>query len=255
MQTNKTIALDEIFLYFRVVTIPDLKVCGNPKCDRGATMTNNSQIIIYQNENGEVKLDVRFDGDTVWLTQKLMSELFDCSIDNISLHLKNIFKEAELDENSVIEEYSTTALDGKKYRTKHYNLDAIISIGYRVNSTRATQFRIWATKTLKEHITKGYTINRKQIQKNYKEFLQTVESVQNLLPEHITLDPKTILELIKEFSNTWVSLDAYDKETLKPIGKTKRTIKLSGEELVNEMKAYAKNFYNKFKDAQLANNK
>ena len=114
-------------------------------------MTNNSQIIIYQNESGEVTLDVRFDGDTVWLTQKLMSELFDCSIDNISLHLKKIFKEGELNENSVTEEYSTTASDGKKYRIKHYNLDAIISIDYRVNSTRATQFRIWATKTLKEY--------------------------------------------------------------------------------------------------------
>lgn len=124
-------------------------------------MANNSQIIIYQNENGEVKLDVRFDGDTAWLTQKLMSELFDCSIDNISLHLKNIFKEGELNENSVTEEYSTTASDGKNYLVKHYNLDAIISIGYRVNSTRATQFRIWATKTLKEYIVKGFVLSQK----------------------------------------------------------------------------------------------
>ena len=118
-------------------------------------MTNNSQIIIYQNESGEVKLDVRFDGDTVWLTQKLMSELFDCSIDNVSLHLKKIFKEGELNENSVTEEYSTTASDGKKYRVKHYNLDAIISIGYRVNSTCATQFRIWATKKEKQALLKA----------------------------------------------------------------------------------------------------
>jgi len=126
-------------------------------------MTNNSQIIIYQNENGEVKLDVRFDGDTVWLTQKLMSELFHCSTDNISLHLKNIFKEGELYENSVTEECSATASDGKKYRVKHYNLDAIISIGYRVNSTRATQFRIWATKALKEYVVKGFVLDDERL--------------------------------------------------------------------------------------------
>ena len=126
-------------------------------------MTNNSQIIIYKNESGEVKLDVRFDGDTVWLTQKMMSELFDCSTDNIGLHLKNIFKEGELSENSVTEEYSVTASDRKNYRIKHYNLDAIISIGYRVNSTRATQFRIWATKTLKEYVVKGFVLDDERL--------------------------------------------------------------------------------------------
>jgi hypothetical protein len=127
------------------------------------TTQTNSQIIIYRNENGEVKLDVRFDGDTVWLTQKMIATLFDCSTDNISLHLKNIFKEAELNENSVAEEYSATASDGKIYRVKHYNLDAIISVGYRVNSVRATQFRIWATKTLKEYIVKGFVLDDERL--------------------------------------------------------------------------------------------
>lgn len=105
-------------------------------------ISHNSQIIIYRNKNGEVKLDVRFDGDTVWLTQKMMAELFSCSIDSISLHLKNVFGEGELDEKAVIEDSSITATDGKKYRTKLYNLDAIIAVGYRINSARATQFRI-----------------------------------------------------------------------------------------------------------------
>jgi hypothetical protein len=123
----------------------------------------NSQIVIYRNESGEVKLDVRFDGDTVWLTQKLMAMLFDCSADNIGLHLKNIFKDAELYENSVTEKCSVTAADGKNYRVKHYNLDAIISVGYRVNSTRATQFRIWATKTLKEYIIKGFVLDDERL--------------------------------------------------------------------------------------------
>lgn len=130
---------------------------------RKNTIPTNSQIIIYRNKNGEVKLDVRFDGNTVWLTQKMMAMLFDCSADNIGLHLKNIFREAELNEISVTAEYSVTASDGKSYRVKHYNLDAIISVGYRVNSARATQFRIWATKTLKEYIVKGFVLDDERL--------------------------------------------------------------------------------------------
>ena len=124
---------------------------------------NNSQIIIYNDTNGQIKLDVRFDGDTVWLTQKLIAELFDCTTDNISLHLKNLYSEGELEENSVTEEHSITASDGKKYKTKLYNLDAIISIGYRVNSNQATQFRIWATKKLTEFITKGFVLDDERL--------------------------------------------------------------------------------------------
>ncbi len=127
------------------------------------SISNSSQIIIYQDESGQIKLDVRFDGNTIWLTQKQMASLFDCSVDNISLHLKNIFKDAELNEDSVSEEYSITASDRKNYAVKHYNLDAIISLGYRINSIRATQFRIWATKTLKEFIIKGFVIDDERL--------------------------------------------------------------------------------------------
>lgn len=126
-------------------------------------ISHNSQIIIYRNKNGAVKLDVRFDGDTVWLTQKMMAELFGCSIDSVSLHLKNIFGEGELDEKAVIEDSSITAADGKKYRTKFYNLDAIIAVGYRINSARATQFRIWATQKLKEYIIKGFILDDERL--------------------------------------------------------------------------------------------
>ena len=95
------------------------------------------------------------------------------------------------------------------------------------------EFRKWATKIIREHIVKGYTINRKQIGNNYDAFMKSVGDIQMLLPEHITLDPKAVIELIKEFSSTWVSLDAYDKETLSPIGVNKKSIKLNGEELMN----------------------
>ena len=102
---------------------------------------NSGEIIIYKGADGETKIEVQMKNETVWLSQKQMAELFDCSVDNISLHIKNVFKEAELSENSVTEEFSVTATDGKNYVVKHYNLDAIISVGYRIKSNIATKFR------------------------------------------------------------------------------------------------------------------
>lgn len=122
-------------------------------------MDSNNQIIIYSTEDGQTKIEVKLKNETVWLAQKQMAELFDCSVDNISLHLKNVFKEAELRENLVTEESSVTAADGKNYLVKQYNLDAIISVGYRINSLRGTQFRIWATQKLKEYIVKGFVMD------------------------------------------------------------------------------------------------
>ena len=123
----------------------------------------NNQIIIYNTEGGETKIEARIKDETVWLSQKQMAELFDCSVDNVGLHLKNIFAEAELSENSVTEESSVTASDGKNYLVKHYNLDAIISVGYRINSLRGTQFRIWATQKLKEYIIKGFVMDDERL--------------------------------------------------------------------------------------------
>jgi len=116
-------------------------------------------VLLYRTTNENVSVEVTFFNDNFWLTQKAMALLFDCSVDNISLHLKNIFTTGELNQNSVIEDFSTTAADGKSYKTKCYNLDAIIAVGYRVNSSKATQFRIWATQTLKEFIIKGFVLN------------------------------------------------------------------------------------------------
>ena len=120
---------------------------------------NEKNLLIYKNEEGNIIVDAILKDETLWLTQKGMAKVFDCSIDNISLHLKNIFKNNELDENLVTEKSSITASDGKRYQTNIYNLDAIISVGYRINSKKATQFRIWATKILKEYIIKGFALN------------------------------------------------------------------------------------------------
>src|SRR3989344_5143350 len=189
------------------------------------------QLVIYQAPSGAIELRGDFRHETIWATQANIADLFGTKRPAITKHLRNIFKEKELDEKSVCSILEHTAADGKTYKTQYYNLDAIIAVGYRVNSKRATHFRIWATKTLKEHLIKGYTINRKQIGKNYDAFMKAVGDIQALLPEHVVLDPKTVLELIKEFASTWVSLDAYDKETLKVIGTTLKAVKLSGDEL------------------------
>ena len=121
----------------------------------------SSNIVVYN--NGELELDISINEEMIWLTQKQLVELFAVTKQNISLHINKIFKEKELDEISVVKYYLTTAKDGKKYNTKHYNLDMIISVGYRINSLQATKFRQWATSVLKQYITSGYSINNDKI--------------------------------------------------------------------------------------------
>lgn len=143
------------------------------------------QFLIYDLPNNQVKVDVFVRDETLWLTQKAMASLFDVNVPAISKHLSNIFEEGELDENSVISILETTASDGKNYKTKFYNLDAIISVGYRVNSSKATQFRIWATQILKEFIIKGFVIDDERLKQGqtvfgkdyFKELLQRVRSI------------------------------------------------------------------------------
>jgi len=122
-----------------------------------------NQIEIYKSPNNQVELLVQFDKDTVWLSQGQMADLFAQTKQNISLHINNCFKGGELAKNSVVKESLTTAADGKQYRTKYYNLDVIISVGYRVKSQRGTQFRQWATKRLKDYLAQGCAVNEKRL--------------------------------------------------------------------------------------------
>ena len=143
------------------------------------------KFILYTAPSGEVRVDVLLENESVWLTQKAIAELFGVQIPAISKHFKNIFEEGELIESSVISKMETTASDGKKYSTNFYNLDAIISVGYRVNSTKATQFRIWATQALKEYIIKGFLLDDNRLKQGqtifgkdyFKELLQRVRSI------------------------------------------------------------------------------
>ena len=125
---------------------------------------STADFLIFTKQAGEDGIEVRVYNESVWLTQKGMAQLFDCSVDNIGLHLKNIFKSGELDEKSVTEESSATASDGKTYKMKFYDLDAIISVGYRINSVRATQFRQWATKVLRTFAIRGYVLDKSRLE-------------------------------------------------------------------------------------------
>ncbi|MCX6787887.1 MAG: virulence protein RhuM/Fic/DOC family protein [Candidatus Kaiserbacteria bacterium] len=190
--------------------------------------------VIYQAKNGAIELRGDASRETIWATQAQIADAFEVDVRTINEHIQNILKTKELEEAATIRNFRIVQTEGKREverDVKHYSLDMILSVGYRVNSKTATQFRQWATKTLREHITKGYTINRRQIAKNYDAFMKSVSDIQALLPEHVLLDPKAILELIKEFSSTWMSLDAYDKESLSTIGTTKKAVKLTGAEL------------------------
>ena len=200
-------------------------------------MKTENQIEIYENIDSGVSLEVHFEGDTVWLSQSQLSELFKQTKQNISLHVNNCFKEGELDVNSVVKDSLTTAADGKKYKTKFYNLDVIISVGYRVKSKQGTQFRIWANKILKEYLVQGYAVNEKRL-------AQKEQEVQ-LLKNGIQILSRAIEEKANE--NEWLSvfskglqlLDDYDHEQLDSKGLTKKQAiyptREDYQELINQM--------------------
>ena len=144
----------------------------------------DNQIIIYQTEDGLTKISVTLDGDTVWLTQAQMAELFQRDVSVISRHIRNIFEDGELDEKAVIAKFATTAADGKTYQVEYYNLDVVISVGYRVKSLRGTQFRIWANRVLKEYMIKGFALNDDLLKKTgggdyFKELLERIRDIRS----------------------------------------------------------------------------
>ena len=176
-----------------------------------------SEIAIYKAKDGHIELNVSLSEETVWLSLNQISELFGRDKSVVSRHLSNIFKNNELVKHSVVAKFATTATDGKTYQVDYYNLDAIISIGYRVNSLQATQFRIWATQVLKDHLIRGYTVYEKRLaERGVKELQQSIELLQKTLTRNDLVNDIGIetIQLIMSYTKTWHLLLAYDEDKL-----------------------------------------
>ncbi|WP_069471275.1 virulence RhuM family protein [Candidatus Marithrix sp. Canyon 246] len=180
------------------------------------TKNKEDQIVIYQTDDGSTVLEVSFTHDTVWLTQAQMVELFGKTKQNISLHINNIFKEGELDKASVVKESLITAVDGKQYKTKLYNLDVIISVGYRIKSQRGTQFRIWATQRLREYLVHDYSINQERFDKNAAELQQALALIRKTAQssEINAKSGRGLVEIVSRYTQTFLWLQRYDEGLL-----------------------------------------
>ncbi len=170
-------------------------------------MEQKKELVIFETKDHAVKLEVPVNEETVWLTQAQMASLFQTTKQNISLHVNNCFREKELDKNSVVKDFLTTASDGKQYKTKFYNLDVIISVGYRVKSKRGVEFRKWANSVLKQYILQGYAVNNHRI-------AQLGEVIKIMKRTEDSLDGKQILSVIEKYSDALEMLDSYDHQTM-----------------------------------------
>ncbi|NKQ41379.1 MAG: hypothetical protein HF962_07390, partial [Sulfurovum sp.] len=181
-----------------------------------------SDIVIY--EDGNVELRISVEGETIWLNQSQMAELFAKSKKTISEHINNVFKEGELDKDAVVRKFRTTAADGKSYDVMYYNLDVVISTGYRVKSKQGTQFRIWATKVLKEYLIKGYALNQQKLQqKKLEELDKTIQLIkQGLQNQELSVkEAKGFVEIVSNYAKSWALLQGYDEQSLEEVPKSK----------------------------------
>lgn len=174
-------------------------------------MKNNNNILIYTSKDGNVKVDVSLNNEELWLSQELMANLYETTKQNISYHINNIFNEKELNKNSVVKNFLTTASDSKKYKVLYYNLDAIIAVGYRINSRRATEFRIWATKVLKEYMIKGFALNDEKLKNNgdspyFEELLARIRDIRS--------SEKVFWRKILDIYSTSIDYNPKDKMTI-----------------------------------------
>jgi prophage maintenance system killer protein len=192
------------------------------------------EVVIYQGKSGAIELKGDFSHETVWATQAQIAKAFDVTPQNVTMHIRNIYKDKELSQKATCKKSLQVQKEGSRTITRElqeYNLDIIIAVGYRISSVVGTKFRQWATKTLRSHIIDGYTINRSRIAKNYESWQKAITHLEKLAP-HTSIDTKSVLDLIKLFGSTWVSLDAYDSATLPKKGATKKQVRLAADELI-----------------------
>lgn len=179
-------------------------------------MISEQQIEIYQNDAGQTKIEVRLEAETVWLNRQQLAELFGRDVKTIGKHVNNVFREAELVRDSVVAQFATTAADGKVYQIEHYSLDVIISVGYRVKSQQGTQFRIWATERLKEHLVRGYTLSHTRFEKNAAELEQALKLIQKAAqsPELSGDAGRGLVDIVSRYTQTFLWLQRYDEGLL-----------------------------------------
>jgi len=196
-----------------------------------------NEVLVFQAKSGAIELKGDFSNETLWANQSQIAEVFGVDRTVITKHIRNILNDKELDEKVVCAKFAHTtshgAMPGKtqKQEVTHYNLDIILSVGYRTNSNVAIKFRQWANSVLKSHITKGYSINSSYIQQNYEKFILAINDVKSLLPNAGTISNTEILDLVKLFADTWFSLDSYDKSILPQKGATKKSVTITSNEL------------------------
>jgi death-on-curing family protein len=201
----------------------------------------------------KIEITAKLKDETVWITQKQICELFGRDKSVISRHIRNIFKSGELDKNSVVAKFATTASDGKIYQVEYYNLDVIISVGYRVNSKKATKFRQWATKVLKDYILKGYVLNQKKLKENFEEFKKEIELLQKAVKvQNIgEFEVKGFLDIVTKYAKSWILLNQFDENRLSiPEGKKAKFI-LDYDEAIYEIEKLKKDLISKKEATEL----
>ncbi len=209
----------------------------------------NKELLIYQGKNWEIILKEDSKNETIWANQKQIAEIFGIDRTVITKHINKIFKDSEVDEKSNVQKMHIANSDKP---VKFYNLDIILAVGYRTNSAKAIEFRKWATKTLKEHITKGFTINRNRIAQNYDKFIQAIEDVKKILPENSEIiKSKDVLELVKAFANTWFNLETYDEDKLPTSGFTKEDLQINSEDLYKDVEEFKQELVKKWQATEL----
>ena len=178
------------------------------------------QVRIFTSNDGQAQLEVALDQETTWLSLDQMTDLFDRDKSVISRHLGNVFKEGELDRSSVVAKNATTAADGKTYQVDYFNLDVIISVGYRVKSKRGVQFRQWATGVLKDHLVQGYTLNQRRLTERGIEFEQAVNLLSRTLTNQglVSNEGEAVARVISDYARSWSLLQGYDEQHLSEIG-------------------------------------
>ena len=192
----------------------------------------DNKIIIYQTKSGAIELRGDFTRETIWASQAQIVDLFNVDQSVISRHINNIFKDREVEKNSNMQKMHIANSDKP---ITLYSLDVILGVGYRTNSKVAIEFRKWATKTLSDYIVDGYAINKNRIVKNYAQFLKSINQIKQLLPADSDINPQDVIELITLFTDTWLSLNAYDKGAF-PKGKlTKKKVELTADKLINNL--------------------